>query len=140
VKNHKIAKNLTTTQARENNKHRFGILRIVEIFNVYLTKFKSNHILLNKIRHRFVLTTKLFTGQSLIGDLHISLMVRIFPLYPLAKHSKWEYYCLHTWSTSLLNQGPYSKHFIFIVAYKCLSLAILSSLVKCLWERPGAYP
>jgi len=28
VKNHKIAKNLTTTKAREKNKHRFGILRI----------------------------------------------------------------------------------------------------------------
>jgi len=28
AKNHKIAKNLTTTKAREKNKHRFGILRI----------------------------------------------------------------------------------------------------------------
>jgi hypothetical protein len=32
VKNPKIAKNSTTTKAREKNKHRFGILRIVEIF------------------------------------------------------------------------------------------------------------
>jgi hypothetical protein len=28
VKNHKIAKNLTTTKAREKNKHIFGIIRI----------------------------------------------------------------------------------------------------------------
>jgi hypothetical protein len=31
VKNHKIAKNSTTTKAREK-KHRFGILGILEIF------------------------------------------------------------------------------------------------------------
>jgi hypothetical protein len=30
--NPKIAKNSTTTKAREKSKHRFGILRIVEIF------------------------------------------------------------------------------------------------------------
>ncbi len=29
VKNHKTANNSTTTKARENNKHRFGILRIL---------------------------------------------------------------------------------------------------------------
>ncbi len=32
VKNPKIAKNSTTTKAREKNKHRFGILRILEFF------------------------------------------------------------------------------------------------------------
>jgi hypothetical protein len=32
VKNHKIAKNLTTPKAREKNKHRFGILIILEVF------------------------------------------------------------------------------------------------------------
>ncbi len=32
VKNHKIANNSTTTTAREKNKHRFGILRILGIF------------------------------------------------------------------------------------------------------------
>jgi hypothetical protein len=32
VKNHKIAKNSTTAEAREKNKHRFGILRILELF------------------------------------------------------------------------------------------------------------
>ncbi len=32
VKNHKIAKNSTATKARAKNKHRFGILRILEFF------------------------------------------------------------------------------------------------------------
>jgi hypothetical protein len=32
VKNHKIAKNSTTTKAREKNKIRFGILRVLEKF------------------------------------------------------------------------------------------------------------
>jgi hypothetical protein len=64
VKNHKTAKNLTTTNAREKNKNRFGILRILVIFYIYFTKFKNNQILLNKISHRFLMTTKLFTGQK----------------------------------------------------------------------------
>jgi hypothetical protein len=34
MKYHKIAKNSTTTKAREKNKHRFGILRILENFYV----------------------------------------------------------------------------------------------------------
>jgi hypothetical protein len=32
VKNHKIAYNSATTEAREKNKHIFGILRILEFF------------------------------------------------------------------------------------------------------------
>jgi hypothetical protein len=32
LKNHKIADNSTTPKAREKNKHRFGILRTLEIF------------------------------------------------------------------------------------------------------------
>jgi hypothetical protein len=30
--NHKVAKHLTTTKAKENNKHIFGILRIIDNF------------------------------------------------------------------------------------------------------------
>jgi len=33
-----------------------------------LTKFKNNQILLNKIGHRFLLTTKLFTGWKSLID------------------------------------------------------------------------
>jgi len=69
VKNHKIANNTTTSIAREKNKHRFEILRILEIFDACLTKFKNNQILLNKISHRFLLTTKLYTGQKIIIEI-----------------------------------------------------------------------
>jgi hypothetical protein len=51
VKNHKITKNSINTKARENN-HRFGI------FDECVSKFKNNQNLLNKIRYRFLLTTK----------------------------------------------------------------------------------
>jgi hypothetical protein len=46
MKNHKIAGGLTTTEAREKNTHIFGILRILGIFEVCLTKFKNNQIFL----------------------------------------------------------------------------------------------
>ncbi len=49
--------NSTTTKAGEKNNHRFGIQRWV-----YLTKFKNHQILLNKICHSFLLTTKPYTG------------------------------------------------------------------------------
>jgi hypothetical protein len=62
VKNHKIAKNSTTTKAREKNKHRFRILRILQFFDACSTTFKNNQILLYKISRRFQLTTKLYTG------------------------------------------------------------------------------
>jgi hypothetical protein len=39
-------------------KHRFGILRILAIFDVCTTKFKNNQILLDKICHRFILTNQ----------------------------------------------------------------------------------
>ncbi len=59
VKNHKIAKNSTTTKAREKLSK---VLESLEFFDVSLTKFKNSQILLNKISHRFLLATKLFTG------------------------------------------------------------------------------
>ncbi len=50
VKNHKISHNsIITSKAREKNNLRFGILRILKMFMVCLTKFKNNKILLNKI-------------------------------------------------------------------------------------------
>jgi hypothetical protein len=57
----KNVKNSTTPKARGKNKHRFGIHKILEIFVVCLTKFKNINILLNKISHRFLQDTKLFT-------------------------------------------------------------------------------
>jgi hypothetical protein len=60
VKNHKITNNSATTEPREKNKHFFGILRIKN--DVCLTKFEIYQISLNKISHRFLVTTKLFSG------------------------------------------------------------------------------
>jgi len=53
------ATNSTTFKAREKISPGLGMLRILEIFVVYLAKFKSNSILLNKIGYRFPLTTNL---------------------------------------------------------------------------------
>jgi hypothetical protein len=61
VKNHEIANNSATTEAGEKNKRRFGISGILEFF-MCLTKFENYQILLNKIKCRFLVTTKLFTG------------------------------------------------------------------------------
>ncbi len=58
VKNHEIAKNSTITKDREKDKHRFGILRILEKFSSIFPhnlKLKKNQILLNKISHGFLL-------------------------------------------------------------------------------------
>ncbi len=52
------------TKAREKSKHRFVILRILEIFGVGLTKLINIQILLNKVSHRFLLTAMLFTGWN----------------------------------------------------------------------------
>ncbi len=62
VKNHKITNNSTNTEAREN-KHIFGIVQILEKkFDVRLTKFENYQILLNKISHRLLVTTKQLSG------------------------------------------------------------------------------
>jgi hypothetical protein len=61
VKNHKIVKNSTITKAREKISTDLESLEFKTI-EVCLTKFKNNQISLNKISHRFLLTTKLFTG------------------------------------------------------------------------------
>ncbi len=65
----KITKCLKTQQPLKLEKkitHRFGNLRLLEFFDVCLTKFDNNQILLNKISHRFPLTTKLFAGWKIL--------------------------------------------------------------------------
>jgi hypothetical protein len=59
VKNYKIAKNSKTTKAIEKIS---ADLESLEFFGVGLTKFRNYQILLNKISHRFLGTTKLFSG------------------------------------------------------------------------------
>jgi hypothetical protein len=52
VKNHKIAKNSTTTKARKTSKDFESLEFYLKNF-VCLTEFKNNSILLNKICHTF---------------------------------------------------------------------------------------
>ncbi len=70
TKNHKTAKNSTTTTARVKNKHRFGILIIIDKFGLCLTKLKNIQILLSNISDRFLPTTKLFTGRKRLIKKH----------------------------------------------------------------------
>jgi hypothetical protein len=60
VKNHKITNDSTTTKAREKIS---TDLESLSFFYVRLTKFKNNPILLNKISHRFLLTTSYLLGE-----------------------------------------------------------------------------
>jgi hypothetical protein len=59
VKNHKIANNSATTAATEKIT---TYLESLEFFYECLTKFENHQVLLNKISHRFLVTTKLFSG------------------------------------------------------------------------------
>jgi hypothetical protein len=62
VKNHKMAKISTITNAIEKINTHLESLEFKKYFDVCFTKFKYNQILLNKIGDRFLLTTKLFNG------------------------------------------------------------------------------
>jgi hypothetical protein len=57
VKSHKISNTSATTEAREKIS---TDLESVEFFDVCLTKFENYQIFLNKISHRYLMTTKLF--------------------------------------------------------------------------------
>jgi hypothetical protein len=61
-KNHKAANNSATTEAREKISSYLESLEFWKFFDVCLTKFDYYKIFLNKISHRFVVTTKLFSG------------------------------------------------------------------------------
>jgi hypothetical protein len=61
-KNHRNADNSTTTKATEKISTHFGIFRILDILYVCLTEFKNNQILIDKISHGVLVTTKLFSG------------------------------------------------------------------------------
>jgi hypothetical protein len=61
VKNHKIAKNSTTTKAREKLITDLESLEFKIFFDPRLTRLKKKLNLLNKFIHRFLLTTKLFS-------------------------------------------------------------------------------
>ena len=61
VKNRKIDNNLTTTKARKISTG-FKSVEFWNFFDVCLTKLRNNHTSCNKISHRFLLATKLFSG------------------------------------------------------------------------------
>ncbi len=69
VKNHKTANNLATTEAREKIS---TYLESLEFFDIGLTEFRNNQILLHKIIHQFLETTKLFSGWNIPINLCIS--------------------------------------------------------------------
>ncbi len=69
VKNHIITNNSATTEAREKIITYLESLEFCNFFDVCLTKFENYQILLNKISHRLLVTTKLFSGwKSLIEE------------------------------------------------------------------------
>ncbi len=63
VNDHKFASKSPNHWSWWKDRRSFGTLRILE-FYTYLTKFKKNEILLIKISHQFLETTKLLTGWN----------------------------------------------------------------------------
>ncbi len=64
MKNNKIANNSATTEAREKICADLETLEFQKYSDVCLTKFENYQILLNKISHRFLLITKLFSERK----------------------------------------------------------------------------
>jgi hypothetical protein len=61
ARNHKIANNAATGEAREKISTDLESIELKKK-DICLTKFENYLILLNKISHRFLVTTKLFSG------------------------------------------------------------------------------
>jgi hypothetical protein len=75
VKSHKIANNSPTTEARERISTYFESFELKN-FDVCSTKFENYQILLNKISHKFLVTTKLFSEwKSLIQQRALALII-----------------------------------------------------------------
>jgi len=62
VKNHQIADNSATAEAKEKISKQLESLEFERIFDACLTKLEKLQILLHKISPRFLVTTKLFSG------------------------------------------------------------------------------
>jgi hypothetical protein len=62
VRNHKIDDNWATTEASEKISTYLESLEFLKFVDVRLTKFENYQILIDKISHRFLVTTKLFGG------------------------------------------------------------------------------
>ncbi len=70
LKNNKIADCWTTAEAKEKMIKYLESFKFEKKTDVHLTKFKNNQILLNKISHKFLVTTKLFTRKNI----HIKIL------------------------------------------------------------------
>jgi hypothetical protein len=68
VKNRKNGNNSATTEAREKVSTYLESLEFQKIFDVSLTKFENHQILLNKMNHRFLVTTKLYSGWKSLNN------------------------------------------------------------------------
>jgi hypothetical protein len=75
-----VVGNITTInmEARQRNKHKFEILRVLEKYwCMYDQIWKKYKILHNKIIHRFPLTTHVFIGwKNLIADIYRNVRLR----------------------------------------------------------------
>ncbi len=65
-KNHNISDNSITSKCREKISTDLESVEFYKCFDVSLAKFENNQILLYKISHTFLVTTKLFIGQKIL--------------------------------------------------------------------------
>jgi hypothetical protein len=66
VKNHKIVNNSTTNRAGEKISAYLESLEFTKFFDVSLVKSENNQILRNKISHRFLIATKVYTEWKIL--------------------------------------------------------------------------
>ncbi len=85
VKNHKIGKNSTTTKAREKISTDLNPLNFRNILIEIWWNLKNKQILFNKISHRCLLTTKLFTRWKILICVALTSKAGIF----VAQNCQW---------------------------------------------------
>ncbi len=77
VKNHNIDNNWATTEASEKISTYLESLEFFKFVDVCLTKFENYQILIDKISHRFLVTTKLFGGWNSLINTDVENMSNI---------------------------------------------------------------
>jgi hypothetical protein len=98
TENHKIVKNSTPTKDREKISTYLESLECFRFSDICLTKLKNNQILLNKISHRYLVTTKLFfIGLKILNDffditqqMYTSQKIKIAHIKPVIR-KKWRH-------------------------------------------------
>ncbi len=108
---HKIANNSATTEARVKIS---TDLESLEFFYVCSNKLKNYQILLNKMSHRFLVTTKLFSGWKNPNTMLWKLKGMFIQMKNVA-------FCL-LWSTLFWKDccAEYSQFFNCSAEYKCV--------------------